>query len=133
VINPVLLSAAFGFLKGAMSEGELAYPVSKSYAFFGAPAIEEAAYRALPFETARAAGLALPGGSTAVAFALDHVLNERNGTPGETALRFADVFAGGLLYEIAYKQFGFLGAVLSHVAHNVMISVGKSARGGYGY
>lgn len=130
-MNPLVLSVAFGFLKGCLSDGGAPpYVRSKAYTHLGAPLLEEAAYRAVPFETARAAGLAMPGGTTAFAFALDHVLSEPKQGSGDTALRFADVFAGGMLYEMAYRRFGFFGAVLSHILHNVSIDLGLRSRHG---
>lgn len=128
-MNPVVLSALFGLVKGVADPGQ---PKSDTDAFQAnvmAPVFEEAMYRALP---SLSFGDRHTRGLSALVFATDHVAQEhrRDGLRGRHAvLRFADVFAGGLMYEAAYRRWGFFGAVLAHAAHNVMYGLGSKARG----
>ena len=127
-MNPVLLSAAFGLLKGATMATH-----SRSPNFtmdVAGPLFEEAIYRGLPLYTF---GNRVPRGLTALHFAADHVFSEHRlfGLDGaQAAARFADVFAGGLLYEMAFRRWGLLGAFAAHAAHNFMCGVGAKVRRG---
>lgn len=126
-MNPIFLSGLFGLAKGLVSHGRGLPSADRSHAQFRAPVVEEAVFRKLPFVLF---GRALPAGYTAAGFALAHVSDEQlNGASALT--RFADVFAGGLLYENAFKQYGLLGAIAAHAAHNIAVGLGQghSVRG----
>lgn len=99
----LLASAAFGFVKGLYSRP------SRAHVSFAGPIIEEVLFR----------GLMSPGAGLA-GFVASH--------KPKTAIRAADVAFGGLLYGSAYRRFGLLGACAAHIAHNVSISLGRSAR-----
>ena len=110
-MNPLLASAAFGFFKGLALSGQTRTDAD-AWDLTGAPLTEEAAFRAAP-------GFAgVPPALSAVAFAGAHMRK------GDTVGRFADVFLGGLLYGSAFKQWGFAGAVASHMAHNLAVHFG---------
>ena len=127
-MNPILLAGAFGFAKGLLGGvGSRLSSKARNYASFGAPVVEEMMYRGLPFSLF---GAMLPSGFTAVGFAADHVASE--GLEGSSALaRFADVFAGGILYESAYKRFGLVGAIAAHAAHNIAVGWGQRSFPGH--
>lgn len=125
-MNPILLSAAFGLFKGATMakhEREPSFVLDMAGPFF-----EETIYRGLPLYTF---GDRVPRGLTALHFAADHVLveHQRFGLNGAAAAaRFADVFAGGLLYEMAFRRWGIFGAFVAHAAHNFMCGFGAKVR-----
>lgn len=126
MLGPVLASAAFGLLKGfATPRGQ-----SSSFSFVAdvwGPVREEATYRAAPF---RAFG-DVPHGSTAAAFAADHLFSDMRQQPMTAAQlvgRFGDVLLGGYIYEKSYRAYGILGAVASHVIHNVAVTAGERLR-----
>jgi membrane protease YdiL (CAAX protease family) len=126
VLGPVLVSAAFGFLKGFLVRGE-PRGFDARMDFFG-PVKEELVYRGAPL-------WALPGlpfGTTAVAFAVDHVMSDNRNSPmttREMVARFGDVLLGGVLYETAARNSGIAMAIASHCAHNFSVSVGSRMRG----
>jgi membrane protease YdiL (CAAX protease family) len=134
-MGEILASAAFGFLKGFLMRvpERSSTGVSHLHAVITGPLSEELLYRAmLPAINGRPVHRALSAGI----FATDHVLSEfrRFGpamTPGRAVTRFADVFAGGMLYENAYRRSGILGAFLAHAAHNLAVGYGgKVSRAG---
>lgn len=120
-MNPFVLSALSGLLKGVMFEAPPDWRARGFGDVLESATKEELLYRgALGF-----LGSKLPAGAGAVIFAADHVLN--NGEQhsfGSGAVRFADVFLGGLLYERAFKSYGLLGAVAAHTAHNLAVAAG---------
>lgn len=121
---PFVASLAYGFIKGLSSSGRDTFNAEQDV--YG-PVKEEFVYRGAPLWAAPN----LPFGSTAVAFAADHVAAELKGNTLDAnaiAARFGDVLLGGLLYETAFRRFGIVGAVASHVAHNMAISWGTKAR-----
>jgi len=132
-MNPIVLAAFHGLAAGLLAGPEtdskgrrLKRRPKRAYANFGAPVVEETIYRALPMA---ALGAGLPFGATAAWFAADHVVAERaEHTAGSAAIRFGDVLLGGLLYESAFRRFGFLGAVGAHALHNIMAGVGRGIR-----
>ena len=69
--------------------------------------------------------LGVPVTITAAAFAADHVLAERRAGARSGVGRFADVFAGSLLYARAFQRYGFLGAVVTHAVHNIAVAVAR--------
>ncbi len=121
-MNPILISALFGFFKGLAHPG--ASRPGRHWLHTGvlAPVVEETLFRA-PLG-------ALPGapyGLTAVPFALEHLRQEK--LQGTHALkRFADVTVGGLLYEHAFRKWGLLGAIAAHAVHNLAIDLGAKAK-----
>lgn len=124
MIFPVIASVAYGFIKGLSSSGRDTFNAEQD--LYG-PVKEELVYRGAPLWAAPN----LPFGSTAVAFAADHVASELKGHTLEAsavAARFGDVLLGGLLYETAFRRFGIVGAAAAHVAHNMAISWGTKAR-----
>mgnify|MGYP001584275833 CR=1 FL=1 len=128
-MNPILISAFFGFLKGFLHNGELHSDARSRWTVnFAGPVVEETVYRALPLY---AFGDRLPHGWTALAFAIDHVSGEverHHYTPARTVGRFADVLFGGIMYERAFRQWGILGAIAAHCLHNMAVGVGNKAR-----
>lgn len=121
----ILLAGLSGFLKGMHSRSPI-----RARGFgdvVSSAATEELAYRAAPAALAAAFGQQLPVGATAAVFAADHVLSETH-TVASGAMRFADVFMGGLLYEEAFTKYGLLGAIASHSLHNLGVYLGASSR-----
>jgi len=129
-VNPLFLSALFGAAKGAAAPGHQLSGSDAFQAYVMAPLSEEAVYRAAP------AFMGFPRGLSALTFAVDHLVSDSRRQPFvsgyHAATRFADVFAGGLLYEAAYRRWGFLGAALTHAMHNIMVGVGSRASGALG-
>ena len=127
----LLASAVLGFLKGFL-EPQSAGP-SSGFSFetdIWGPAREELIYRAAPLW----AFPKLPYGSTAVVFAVDHVLSDFTAdkgtlTPTVALARFGDVLLGGLIYERAFRKHGIGLAVGSHSLHNLAVSLGAKLRG----
>lgn len=62
------------------------------------------------------------GLTSSVAFGLGHVTADMS--PGWGGIRFADAALGGLLYTAAFGAHGFLGALATHVAHNLGVYAG---------
>lgn len=120
-MNPLAASIAFGLLKGALKARPT--PPAPRGAYTTGPLTEELVYRAFPLGIT---GGRLPFGSTAVHFAADHLRTEKTPAP---VVRFADVLAGGLLYEYAYRRYGFFGAWACHAAHNLACTLGSKLRG----
>jgi len=120
-VNPILASAAFGYFK-ALAAKRLGMPASKpnfTREILSAPLEEEFRYRVLPFLSAGD----VPIGSTAVPFALAHRVK---GLPRSfNSFRVLDATTGGLLYEAAYRQYGFFGAFLAHALHNLGVTLGE--------
>lgn len=131
-MNPIVLAGLHGLIAGALvgperdRRGRRVKARGRAYAELGAPVVEETIYRALPL---LGFGSALPRGATAAWFAADHVASEwSEHDAGSAAVRFGDVFLGGLLYESAFRRFGWLGAIGAHMAHNVMVRMGRNLR-----
>jgi membrane protease YdiL (CAAX protease family) len=128
----LLASALLGLVKGLGVAG----PVAKEEAQFSferdlwGPAKEELVYRAAPLW----AFPGIPFGTTAVLFAVDHVLDDMHSSPnitaGELAARFGDTLLGGLMYESAYRRQGTVAAIAAHALHNASVGVGARLRGG---
>ncbi len=129
--GPFIASLALGFAKGLTAKRN-EEPFSLEQNFVG-PVKEEFVYRGAPLWLKPN----LPFGSTAVIFAADHIRgdyleNVRHNLPppsaSEIAARFGDVLLGGLLYESSFRQFGILGAIASHVGHNLAVGWGAKVR-----
>lgn len=115
----VLGSVVFGFLKG-YANGHPGRYGNLGFGEYAAGAVrEEVLFRALPVAVAGHALGHYAGPITAASFALAH--------QPATLGRFADVFAGGMLYHSAYKQYGLFGATVAHLAHNLAIGWGAQA------
>lgn len=125
-LSPIAISAAFGFLKGLFAKSDPRVGVSSMHANIAGPLYEEVFYRAVPLYVG---GDRIPRGFTALHFATDHVVSEgRHGLHGPMlAARFADVFAGGLLYEKSFRAYGLLGSFVAHAAHNISVGLGYQA------
>ena len=133
-VNPFLCAAALGAIKGfgvraAVPSGPRPRLVVKHLlapVVFG-PAAEEVIYRVLPNILSPRA---LPLAATPFAFAADHVLPEMRAglAPKAALMRFADVFLGGLLYELSYRQYGYFGAVAAHGLHNLCVDLPRHFR-----
>lgn len=119
-MNPILGAALYGLGKGVVIKSK-DHQQDFARAVVTGPIVEEAIFRA------GLGALKMGGAVGAFAFAVDH-LDHPLATPGETAVRFADTFAGGLIYSEAYAQFGFLGAVAAHIAHNFAVYVSSRAQ-----
>jgi hypothetical protein len=127
--TPLIASLALGFVKGLTEDKVSRF--NPEMDFIG-PVKEELIYRGLPLWVKPN----LPFGSTAAVFAIDHIAHDmtragREGTmmqPLEIAARFGDVLLGGMLYESSFRSFGILGAIASHVSHNVACGLGSRAR-----
>jgi len=122
-VNPILFAGLYGLFKGLASGPAPALGgAGRRYTHLQAPVFEETLFRKLPHALF---GDYLPPGYTAAGFALAHL-----GEPGmsglDMALRFADVFAGGLIYETAYKRHGWFGAICAHAAHNIALGLSSS-------
>lgn len=125
--GPFLASVAFGFLKGFTSN-EQSEGFRAEQDFIG-PVKEEFLYRGMPLWMFPN----LPVGTTAVTFAVDHVISDARKhamTPLQMVARLGDVFLGGYLYESAFRGSGIAGAIASHIGHNASISVGQRLRNG---
>ncbi len=129
--GPFLASVALGFVKGLTAQRN-EEPFHLEQDFMG-PIKEELIYRGAPLWLKPN----LPFGSTAVIFAADHLRSDyleavkHNTAPPtsmQTAARFGDVLLGGALYEASFRQFGILGAIGSHVAHNLAVRWGSKVR-----
>ncbi len=127
----MLGALALGFVKGLTGNRE-EEPFDLEQNFVG-PVKEEFIYRGAPLWLKPN----LPFGSTAVIFAADHIRGDyvesmKHNLPPPTApqvaARFGDVLLGGLLYESSFRQFGILGAIASHVGHNLAVSWGARVR-----
>ncbi len=126
MLGSFLASAAFGLVKGLTAAPGAARGFSAEQDFIG-PVQEEFLYRGVPLWAVPG----LPFGTTAVTFAVDHVLSDsRKGpmTTKELVGRFGDVLLGGLLYEKSFRSAGLLGAIASHSAHNLFVGVGSHIR-----
>ncbi len=133
MFGPFLASVAFGFIKGLTSSSEeREEPFSLEQDFMG-PVKEELIYRGTPLWLKPN----LPFGSTAAIFAADHLVSDHRmavleGTPTPSAsqivARLGDTFAGGLMYEMAFRRHGILGAIAAHVGHNWAVGLGAKAR-----
>lgn len=127
--TPMLASLALGFFKGLTDEKESQFHPEMD--FIG-PVKEELVYRGLPLW----AKPNLPFGTTAAIFAVDHIFSDygrsvQEGVPMsrlEIVARFGDVLLGGMLYEQSFRSFGILGAIASHVGHNVACGLGSKVR-----
>ena len=106
-MNPILAAGLHGLIAGSIARAPRRRPRFNGYSAFGAPVIEEVLYRGLLSRS-------LPEGMGAVMFAADHVLANRGHN-------FFDVLLGGILYEKARKQYGLLGAIGAHCAHNLAV------------
>lgn len=131
-MNPILLAGLHGLVAGYAAgperdrRGRRLKAQPRAYAEFGAPVVEETIYRALPL---MGLGASIPRGATAAWFAADHVLSEwADHDAGSAAIRFGDVFLGGLFYESAFRKFGWLGAIGAHALHNLATRVGRNLR-----
>jgi len=128
-LNPITIAAGFGFLKGALlARGHRMAPGKEFYAGIVAPMVEEAMFRAIPFKMAEITGAKPPNGATAFSFAAEHIRQE-GWSGGHSVWRFGEVFFGGILYEQAYKKWGWFGSVGAHSLHNIMVSVGSFLSG----
>lgn len=130
--GPYLAAIAFGFAKGLTARAGEEHPFSLQQDFLG-PVKEELFYRGLPLWVKPN----LPFGSTALLFAADHIVSDarqvaREGSPtptaGQVVARLGDTFAGGLVYEYAFRQYGILGAVAAHCGHNLACALGARVR-----
>lgn len=123
---PVLAALALGFVKGWVNPGNTSFNLQSDVY---APIKEELLYRGGPLWLFPN----LPFGVTALAFAVDHVLDDlKSSTPattGDLVGRFGDVLFGGLAYEAAYRRHGIFAAIAAHSAHNAAITLGSQVRG----
>jgi membrane protease YdiL (CAAX protease family) len=123
-MNPIAAAGGWGLIKGLVA-GKSSLQNRKHFAsYVTGPITEEAMFR-LP---------QLHPALSSAAFAAVHLSPAMvKGNPVFSLYRFAEVFAGGWLYDKAFKQYGFLGAVGAHVGHNLMCTLGGllSPRSGY--
>lgn len=122
---PIVAALALGFVKGWSTPGNVGLNLQSDV--YG-PIKEELIYRGGPLWLFPN----LPFGVTALAFAVDHVLDDLKspspGTTGELVGRFGDVLFGGLCYEAAYRRHGIFAAIAAHSAHNAAITLGSNSR-----
>lgn len=127
-MSPLLASFLLGLIKGLVQpEGSDAL-FSLERDLYG-PAKEELVYRGLPIWAVPQ----LPFGTTAVAFAVDHVLDDMKVDQGTMTAeqlvgRFGDVFLGGCLYEAAMRKDGLLSAIAAHGLHNSALGLAALLR-----
>lgn len=124
-MNPIAAAGGWGLIKGLVAGKNSLRDRIGLGDFFAGPVIEEMMFRAPQIHPAL----------SSAAFAAVHltpamVMHD----PGFSAFRFAEVFAGGLMYDRAYKRYGFLGAVGAHFLHNAACTIGAlvSPRAGSG-
>jgi len=127
MISPILLSAAFGFIKGfTSSEPSTGFDVEQD---LWGPTKEELIFRGPLWIFPK-----VPYGATALFFAGEHILSDQKESPQMTPLevvaRLGDVFLGGMLYELAMRRGGMLSAIGAHAAHNNAIRWGEQLRNG---
>lgn len=114
-MNPIAMAGGWGLIKGLVAGRSTARTHNHFSAYVSGPFMEEAMFR-LP-------QLAAPISSAA--FAAVHLTPDMvREDPLFSAFRFAEVFAGGMLYDQAFKRYGFLGAVGAHILHNVSCTLG---------
>lgn len=123
---PFFGSLVLGFVKGLTSKPGEEQPFNVQMDMIG-PMKEEFLYRGAPLWAAPG----LPYGTTAVSFAIDHILHDaRRGpmTGSQMLSRFGDVLLGGLAYESAFRSSGIIGAIASHSGHNLAVGLGSRLR-----
>lgn len=114
-MNPIALAGLLGLAKGFVAGQGSVRRHNHLGSFLVAPLLEEATFRVPQVHPAL----------SSAAFAAAHMTpGLMKGDPGFSAYRFAEVFAGGLIYDLAFKRFGLLGAVGAHALHNVACSLG---------
>lgn len=114
-MNPIALAGLIGLAKGLVSGPGSVRRHNHLGSFLMAPLLEEATFR----------GPQMHPALSSAAFAAAHMTPQlMKADPSFSAYRFAEVFAGGLIYDAAFKRFGFLGAVGAHALHNVACSLG---------
>jgi len=116
ILNPIVLAGLHGILGGlVVAKGPQRR--RSGYQSFGAPVIEEVLFRGVP------GALGVPGGVSTAAFAGAHAVDDPEHTD---PVRLGDVVLGSLIYQAAFKQFGIVGAIGAHVAHNLAVGLGQS-------
>ena len=127
-MNPIVLAGLFGLAKGVVAgrTGGKNDRYSLGEYVQGA-ALEEFLYRAAPI------GLSSGRLNDVVSstwFALDHVIPEAaKGQLGvHSVARFADTFAGGMMYSHAFRRYGFAGSFAAHLLHNLACDWGRKLR-----
>jgi len=124
-VNPLALAGLFGFVKGLLASHQ---PTASGphwlHSVVAAPIYEEAIFRMVPLQFS---GNNLPVGWTGVPFALEHVIQESKHGMSTSRMfaRFTEVAFGGMLYELAYRKWGLLGAAASHSGHNFGVKLGN--------
>lgn len=114
-MNPIAMSGAWGMIKGLIAGRSTARQHNHFSAYVSGPFIEEAMFR-LP---------QLSAPISSAAFAAVHLTPDMvKQDPLFSAFRFGEVFCGGLLYDQAFKRYGFLGAVGAHMLHNISCTLG---------
>lgn len=114
-MNPVALAGIFGFLKGMAAGGPAVRRHNHLGAYLMGPILEETAFRAPQMHPAL----------SSAAFAAVHLSpGMLRKDPEFSAYRFAEVFAGGLIYDAAFKRYGLMGAVGTHCLHNIACTLG---------
>lgn len=114
-MNPIALAGLMGLAKGLLRGPSAVRRHNHLGAYLINPLLEEASFR----------GPQLHPALSSAAFAVAHMTpGLLKDDPGFGAYRLAEVFAGGLIYDMAFKRFGFLGAVGAHALHNVACSLG---------
>lgn len=128
-MNPILVSAAFGLVKGLLTrsacqqDAECARSTSTLHSAtgrFAGALSEELQYRLMPHVISR--GTLAPG-ATALPFGLAHV--NPHAPAKHNAMRVLDAAVGGLLYESAFRAFGLWGAVAAHALHNFALDAAQ--------
>lgn len=115
MVNPIAMSGAWGLIKGLVAGRSTARQHNHFSAYVSGPFMEEAMFR-LP---------QLSAPISSAAFAAVHLTPDMiREDPLFSAFRFGEVFAGGMMYDSAFKRYGFLGAVGAHMLHNVACTLG---------
>lgn len=113
MLNPAALAGMWGFAKGLVAGRPMDQIPFGS--FISGPVVEEMMFRAPQLHPAL----------SSAAFAAAHLTTDMiKADPGFSAYRFAEVFAGGLMYDQAFKKWGLFGAIGTHALHNVMTVLG---------
>lgn len=114
-MNPIAAAGGWGLIKGLVAGRRSLRDHVSLGEFVTGPVIEEMMFRAPQIHPAL----------SSAAFAAVHLTPGMvRDDPSFSLFRFAEVFAGGLLYDRAYKSYGLTGAVGAHFLHNVACTLG---------
>ena len=119
-MNPIALAGLFGLAKGLLMQAQTKSKAHQLAAVTVGPVLEELVFRAPQRDPVLSSAM----------FAAAHLTPELlTKAPRFSAYRFAEVFAGGLTYDQAFKKHGLVGAIGAHCLHNALCFLGSRLRG----